>query len=179
MKILDKKVIQNTKYLNFVSTSFLNKENVQDVWYSAERHNQGKTVLVAAIVDGKLAVTKEFRVPVGDYEWGLPAGLVDGDEFPGETAIRELKEETNLDLISIQETSPYMFNSAGLTNEVVSIVFCHAEGSVNYSGTEGGEDIECFLMTKSEVQKLICDIDKKFSAKAYLIFKRFIEQGAW
>jgi ADP-ribose pyrophosphatase len=179
MKILNKKIIQKTKYLNFFATSFLNKENKQDVWYSAERGNQGKTVLIAAIVEGKLVVTKEFRVPVGDYEWGLPAGLVDGDELPVDAAIRELKEETNLDLVSIQETSPYMFNSAGMTNEVVSIIFCHAEGSVNYSGTESEEDIECFLMDKFEIQKLICDKDKKLSAKAYLIFKKFLDHGEW
>jgi len=179
MKIIKKETIYKTNYLNFVGTTFLNKNNKESVWYSAERQNGGKTVLVAAIIDGKLAITKEFRVAIGDHEWSLPAGLVDNDEMPEETAKRELKEETNLDLVSVQEITPYMFNSAGMTNELVSIVFCKAKGTINNSGNESSEDIQCFLMDSLQIKELMKDPSKKFSAKAYLIFKRYLENGDW
>ena len=165
--------------MNFVGTSFLNKENQEDIWYSAERYNSGKTVLVAAILNGKLVVTKEFRVPIGDYEWGLPAGLVDGRENPEEAAKRELKEETNLEMTEIQEITPYLCNTAGMTNEVVSIVFCRAKGEINNSGTESTEDIESFLMDVQQLRKLMAKTEIKISAKAYLIFDRFIRSGSW
>ncbi|NJO92315.1 MAG: NUDIX hydrolase [Chloroflexia bacterium] len=179
MKITEKKIIHKTPYLNFVGTSFLNKENKEDVWYSAERYNGGKTVVVAAISDAKLIVTKEFRVPIGGYEWGIPAGLVDGDELPEDTAKRELKEETNLELISVQEVTPYLYNSAGMTNEVASIVFCTADGKIGTSGTEATEDIECFLMDKMQLKELMQQSGAMISAKAYLIFDRFIRNGSW
>ena len=179
MKIVKKDILFATRYLNFVGFTFLNNNNKEEIWYSAERHNQGKTVLIAARVENKLVVTKEFRVPIGDYEWGLPAGLVDGDELPAETAKRELKEETNLDLESISEITPYLTNTAGMTNEVVSIVYCTAKGSVNALGNEQTEDIQCFLLDKEQLSILLQDKNKKFSAKAYLIFRQFLEKGSW
>jgi len=179
VKIIRKKVIHKTPYLNFVGTSFFNKENEEDIWYSAERYNGGKTVLVAATLDGKLVITKEFRVPIGDYEWSLPAGLVDGNEKPEETAKRELKEETNLEILSIHEITPYLYNTAGMTNEVVSIVFCKARGEINNHGTESTEDIESFLMDNQQVRELMAKSGLKISAKAYLIFDRFIRNGSW
>ena len=179
MKIKRKKIISKSKYLNFVATTFENKSNVEDVWYSVERNNNGKTVLIAAIVDNKLAVTKEFRVAIGGYEWALPAGLIEEGDTIEETAVRELKEETNLELESIVKRTRFMTNSAGLTNEVVSIVFAYAKGQVGRDGNEKTEDIETFLMDKIEVQNLMKDEKKMFSAKAWLIFDKFVREGSW
>ena len=178
MKIIGKKIISSSKYLNFVASTFVDKNNIEDVWYSVERGNGGKTVLIAATVDNKLVVTKEFRVAIGNYEWALPAGLVEEGDTIEETAKRELKEETNLELESIIEKTPYMTNSAGLTNEVVSIVFVKAKGKISQEGTEQHEDIETFLMDKQEVQSLMKNEKKIFSAKAWLIFDKFV-QGGW
>lgn len=177
MKILKKEIISTSKYLNFVATKFINKNNEESIWYSAERNNGGKTVIIAAILDNKLVVTKEFRVPIGTYEWALPAGLVDENENIESTAKRELKEETNLDLIKIKQITPFMTNSAGLTNEVVSIVFCYAKGETSQLGNEQSEEIQTFLMDKEELKKLMNDKSKIFSAKAWLIFDKFINQG--
>ena len=50
--------------------------------------------------------TKEFR-PYMDY-WALPGGFIRGKESAEEAVIRELKEETNLNLkISKNKTSIY------------------------------------------------------------------------
>ena len=179
MKILKKEILHKTKYLNLLEINYLNKNNKESTWYSAERPDGGKVVVIAATMDNKLVVTKEFRVPIGNYEWGLPAGLVDNDELPEQTAKRELKEETNLDLVSIKEVTPYLFNSAGMTNEVVSIIYCTANGTINNSGNEMSEDIQCFLMDAPQLKTLMHDSNNKISVKAYLIFKRFIDGGAF
>ncbi len=177
MKIVGKKIVSNSKYLNFVATTFVNKNNVEGVWYSVERNNDGKTVLIAATVGDKLVVTKEFRVAIGGYEWALPTGLVEDGDSIEKTAKKELKEETNLELLEIVEKTPFMTNSAGLTNEVVSIVFARAKGQVGQQGNEQTEEIETFLMDKQEVEHLMNDQTKIFSAKAWLIFEKFVHMG--
>jgi ADP-ribose pyrophosphatase len=179
MKILGKEILCSSKYLNFVSIKFLNKENVIDEWFSAERPNGGKTVVICAIFNNKLVVTKEFRVPIMDYEWALPAGLVDGEELPIETAKRELKEETNLDLISVSYYTPYLYNTAGMTNEVVSMVYCRANGTISQSGNEKTENIQCYLLGIEEVKELMANTEIKISAKAYLVYERFVKGDFW
>jgi len=179
MEIISKEIINSSKYLNFIRTLFKNQRNETDYWFSVERPNSGKTVIVAALHHNKLVVTREFRVAIGDYEWGIPAGLVDDNESPEQTAIRELKEETDLIVDQIIGCTPYLYNSAGLTNEVVSIVYCRASGIQGQSGNEKDEEIQCYLMDKAEVLKLIQDPSKKFSAKAYLIFERFVKGDLW
>jgi ADP-ribose pyrophosphatase len=179
MKILGKEVLCSSKYMNFVGIKFINRNNQEDIWYAAERTNGGKTVVIAALLENKLVVTREFRVPIQDYEWALPAGLVDGDEMPVDTAKRELKEETNLDLTSVTNYTPYLYNTAGMTNEVVSMVYCHASGTINNSGNEKTEDIQCFLLDRTQLNELIQDNSKKISVKAYMVFERFIKGDIW
>src|SRR5437773_2697748 len=42
----------------------------------------------------RLVVLKEFRVPLGDYEYTCPAGLIESGETLESTVRRELQEET-------------------------------------------------------------------------------------
>ena len=50
----------------------------------------------------KLVIIKQFRVPINDYIYEVPAGLVDkGDKDILESVKRELKEETGLDLLDV------------------------------------------------------------------------------
>jgi ADP-ribose pyrophosphatase len=65
----------------------------------------------------RLVVTKEFRVPIWDFEYGFPAGLIDDGENMEQTVARELKEETGLELAKIKHVSAPVFSSAGLTDE--------------------------------------------------------------
>jgi 8-oxo-dGTP pyrophosphatase MutT (NUDIX family) len=47
--------------------------------------------------DGVEVVLAARRTRRGDLAWGLPKGLVEPDEAPEETAVREVREETGLD----------------------------------------------------------------------------------
>ena len=179
MRILGKEVLYKSRYLNLVGIRFIDKSGQEGTWYSAERSNGGKTVVIAALLDNKLVVTREYRVPIQDYEWALPAGLVDGEELPEETAERELKEETNLDLISISGKTPFLYNTAGMTNEMVSIVYGHARGTIGQTGNEQTEEIQSFLMDEKQLLEIVNDGNNKISAKAYLIFGRFIKGDLW
>ena len=69
--------------------------------------------------ENKLVITREYRVPLDDYEVGFPAGLVDAGESVEQAVRRELKEETGLNLSRVICTSPPLYPSAGMTDESV------------------------------------------------------------
>jgi len=130
-------------------------------------------------MDSKLVVIKEFRIPLKDYEYGLPAGLIEPDQTIKQTAIMELKQETGLDVHNfITEPSPIVYNSAGWTDEGCSIVYVEAIGTLSKEYQEDSEDIDPFLMSKEEIKKLMDDARAKkvkIGAKAWLVFENFIK----
>ena len=103
--------------------------------------------------DPKLLLTYEFRYPAGQYLLSVPAGLIDKkDEKETDpilaTAIRELKEETNIDITEadkLEIVNPLLFSTPGMTDEsnaLVSIVI--ADESKLHLSQDGAEGTECF-----------------------------------
>ena len=89
-------------------------------------HHPGAVAVVALDDDENVVLLRQYRHPVGQHLWELPAGLRDADgEPPVETAKRELAEEVQLAadrwslLLSVN-------NSPGFSDELVHIFL--AEG---------------------------------------------------
>lgn len=123
-------------------------------------------VVVATLMkDGEkhLVMTSEFRVPLGIRELGFVAGLIDTADYNGGAthreaaivaAIREMREETGLDL-KVTDVSPAnLYSSAGLTNESVTFVFGEASGEISDANLEAGEDIQTVLISQSEASNI-------------------------
>lgn len=192
MKILGTENLVKTQYLDLKATEYEDTKGAKKFWVWCQRPNGMKAVLIAAVVDKgwltlptgagykrdlRLVVIKEFRVPLQDYEWGFPAGLVNKDEDIVEAAKRELTEETGLKVKNVLLKSPYAYNTAGLTDESIAMVYVECEGEISKEGHEASEEIETFLMTPEEVRQLLNDPNKKFGAKAYIIMNYFARQG--
>jgi ADP-ribose pyrophosphatase len=84
-------------------------------------HHPGAVAVVALDDDENVVLLRQYRHPVGQHLWELPAGLRDSDgEPPLETAKRELAEETLLAagrwslLVSVN-------NSPGFSDELVQV----------------------------------------------------------
>lgn len=103
----------------------------------------------------RLVVIEEFRVPIDGWEFGLPAGLLDGDEAIAECARRELREETGLELERVLETSGLTYSSPGLTDEsqAFAVVTCYGAPSLR-PGIEG-EQIKVHLLGQSGCRELL------------------------
>lgn len=101
-----------------------------------------------------MVLIRQFRFPVGDYVYELPAGLVDVGETLEEAAQRELKEETGLDMWVCDVTAPY-FSSVGMTDETCAIVHGVYFGVPSLKGQERAEDIEIVFANTDECRRIL------------------------
>jgi len=137
-------------------------------------------VVIVATIDiageKKLVLTREFRVPIWDYEYGFPAGLIDDGEAIEDTVRRELKEETGLELVKINHISMPVYSSAGLTDESCHMVLVEAKGQPSNEWLDGTEDIEVLLLDVKGIRELL-DSDKRIAAKAWGLLYHYAQTG--
>ena len=124
----------------------------------------------------RLVLTKEFRVPIWDGEYGFPAGLIDENETIESTVKRELKEETGLDVVKIHHVSMPVYSSAGLSDESCCMVLAEAAGTPSTLLNEEHEDIEVVLMDIGDIRQLL-NSEKKVAAKAWGLLYHFAMTG--
>ena len=166
-EIISTKKVTDFKWMNLFKVAYKNSKGKFCEWIFASRKEDPykasgpDAVVIVATVDTpegrKLVMTKEYRVPLDDYEIGFPAGLIDPGMTVAETVEKELKEETGLDLVKITDYSNQVVSSAGLSDESVIIVFVEAKGEISTEYQEDTEDIETFLYDVEDIRKLLAD----------------------
>ena len=190
-KIKDVEVLARTKFLSLYNAKYENKNGREKNWTIASRKGtevlnetllQGKEDKVDAVVivafhksEKQLVLVKQFRVPINDYIYELPAGLVDQGEDALNSLKRELKEETGLDLAEIIPGigRDKVYLSPGMTDESVNLVYCTCEGDISKDGLEEDEDLEPLLISKEEA-KAILESDSKIDIKCLMVLQLFI-----
>ncbi len=80
----------------------------------------GAVGIIAITNDEKLVMVKQFRKPVEKFTLEIPAGKLEVNEEPRETAIRELKEETGYTANKF-EYAFELYSSPGITNEKIQL----------------------------------------------------------
>ena len=102
--------IRKSKYLSMYEMKYESKDKSEKTWMLATRKSEEElndmyfgdgndrddaVVMVPYhIEEDKLVIIREYRVPLDDYVYSLPAGLIDPGEDIEVCAKRELKEET-------------------------------------------------------------------------------------
>ncbi len=102
----------------------------------------------------KVLLNREFRLATGNFVYNFPAGLIDPGETPEESAKRELKEETGLDLVEIRDRIGESYSAVGFSNEKNVCVVGVASGSFAQSSSTV-EEIEAGWYDKKQVAKLL------------------------
>jgi len=184
--------LSQTKFLNFYHVIYENKLGQEKIWFIASRKSEEiikkqyfegqedkvDAVLLAAIHEEtqKLVMVRQYRIPLNDYIYELPAGLVDGEEDYRASVARELKEETGLELIAINEKRSRMkaYLSPGMTDESVAMVYCTCRGELSKEYLEADEDIEPLLVSKEEA-KVLLDSNARMDVKAFIILQQFAD----
>lgn len=187
MKIQKVDKITDFRHLNLFEITYTDTQDHERTWQLASRMKEPKCVTqnfsqpdAVVIVPfhlekNKLVIIKEFRVPLGDYQYGFPAGLVDKGETIEQTAIRELYEETGLTVTRVLRSSLPAFSTSGMTDESVSMVYVECKGEPTCINNESSEDITTLMITPKEADKICHDPQIKIDIKTSLVLSFFAE----
>ncbi|MGM0393193.1 MAG: NUDIX hydrolase [Thermodesulfobacteriota bacterium] len=189
MQIHDIRKLTDMRHLNLFAVQYQDKTGTDKTWTYASRSGPADVretvpdrpdavvVVPYHVKARKLVIIREFRVVLGGYQYGFPAGLLD----PGETVVqagkRELFEETGLGLTRVVTQSPAVYSSSGMTDESVSLVYAECEGAPSSAHTEDSEDIQTLLVSRREAGRLLERPDIRFDVKTWIVLRQFADHG--
>jgi ADP-ribose pyrophosphatase len=189
MKITKVEKLTTEKWLNLFAATYRHNDH-QGRWVFASRRENpdpqkqhcDAVLMVAVLRDPgqppRLVLIKEFRVPVGDYVYGLPAGLLEKDEEIEATVRREMKEETGFEVTAVKRITPPLYSSSGMTDETAAMAFIDVRSTPeSKQALEGSEDIEVLLLDFDQVSALWDDQTKRFDAKAWTVLYVYQQLG--
>lgn len=130
----------------------------------------------------KIVMIRQYRYPLGDYLYELPAGLIDAGETPDIAAMREMKEETGLDFeVYAGGDAAYrrpFFMGAGFTDESCNAVFGYASGTIGRDDMEDTESIQVLIVDKAEARRILREEKVSIRAAYLLINFLYAEKNA-
>jgi len=189
MEICQIEKITDCKHLNLFSIQYKDRADNMKNWVFASRShlpnpfNRDADTPDAVVVvpfhrlEEKLVIIKEFRVALGDYQYGFPAGLVDRGESIAQAGKRELLEETGLDVTRVLKFSPPIYSSSGMTDENISLLFVECDGKSSNEFNEMSEEIEVIMLSREAAGQLISKPDLKFDVKSWMVLRMFADYG--
>jgi len=191
MQISDVHKLTDMRHLNLFSVYYQDKTGKDKIWTYASRSRldnpRDKTdrlpdavvVVPFHTAEKKLVIIKEFKVVLGGYQYGFPAGLLDPGEDAQQAGKRELFEETGLDLIRVVDQSPAVYSSPGMTDESVSMLYAQCEGSPTSAHTGDSEDIQVKMLSRDEAGVLLSEPDALFDVKTWIVLHTFASHGVF
>ena len=191
MKVLDYSTIAKDDHIGLYRLRYINRAGKTDAWTVASREANGPKCCTGRLRSAdavvvvpyhrerkQLAIIREFRVALGGYQYGFPAGLVDPDETIQEAASRELAEETGLRVVGFLASSPVLFTSSGITDESVVMVYLDCTGTPSDAGNSPSEQIETHFVSPTEAKGLCQEESALMDVKTWLVLASFSLTGA-
>ncbi|KAJ5562587.1 NUDIX hydrolase [Penicillium sp. DV-2018c] len=162
------------RWAKLVKTTYTDPLGVERTWESAERTTRppGMDIDAVGIVaifnkdtGPEILLQKQYRPPLDADVIEIPAGLIDANETPEQSAVRELREETGYVGVA-KETSPVMFNDPGVCNTNLHMVHVEVDMSLPENQKpvpelEENEFIECFTVPLSNLFEEVKKLEKQ------------------
>ena len=117
------------------------------------KHSGG--VVILAVKEDKILLVKQFRYPLKEVLFELPAGKLEAGEDPFEAAKRELEEETGYCASKWTELG-YVYTSPGYSDEKLYL-YKAEDLEFTHCHPDEGEIIQAFEYKYDEVLKMIND----------------------
>lgn len=173
MKVTDVRRITDLPHVNIYRARFEHAGREGQWLYVRREGARDQTlpdaVAVVPILNGRLVLIRQFRVPLQDYVLEFPAGLIEPGSTVEATAARELEEETGLKIERVLHVSPIIYNTPGLSDESCCCVFAEVSGALSTRGNEASEDIELLALDDAEIAELLSRGDDRIDAKCWTI----------
>lgn len=188
MHILNVERITNEKWLNLFAATFEHKGHTGR-WVFASRktdpHGQrgGDAVVIVPILrmpdePPRLVLAKEFRVPIGDYVFNFPAGLMEPGESIENAVRRELREETGMEVVAFKRVSPPLYSSSGMTDESAVMAFVDVRITPESElKLEASEDIEVVLLDFAGVCRLCDNATARVDVRTWTMMALYQQMG--
>lgn len=190
-KYKDIQPLFQNKYLNFYHMDATTDSGKTFDYYFASRNPKDsiKAVTGSTKAEGvviypvwkeepdKIVLIRQYRYPVGDVIYELPAGLIDAGEDASQAAVREMREETGFSLEVYKGGAEYyrrpFYMGAGYTDEACQVVFGYASGVWNRQKLEETETIKVLLADKQEVSRILTE--EKVSLRMAYLMMNFLQ----
>jgi len=151
------KTVWECRWWRVEERAFRGPDGKERRWYTARRPNPNTVHMLGVTPDGLVPLLRQWRIPVQDWVWELPAGLCDVEEEEiADTARRELEEETGYRAGEVQ----HLFTgtvSPGLSDELYNAFLCLDLEKVDEGGGTGSERIEVHLVPLKELGTKLLD----------------------
>jgi 8-oxo-dGTP pyrophosphatase MutT (NUDIX family) len=151
--------LKQGKWVTLKEKYFKDKTGRNKSWEYLER-NDGTQAAVIIPIDrrkNRVLLIKQYRYPFEQFVIEFPAGLVDKEEEPDETAYRELLEETGFKAKGILSKSPLLCSSSGLSNETLYVFNMEIDSEEKKSGHTGtGQNLD----STEIIEILLIDLDE-------------------
>ncbi|MEO0802714.1 MAG: NUDIX hydrolase [Cyanobacteria bacterium J06642_2] len=110
----------------------------------------GGVVVVPVTADGKFICIWQYRFAIGRYIYEFPAGTVEPDELPAQTARRELAEETGYSAHQWNDLGQF-FLAPGYSDEIMYVFLARDLEKLDRPPA-GDEDEDIQVLSKSEAE---------------------------
>lgn len=117
------------------------------------RHGPAVAV-VAVLPDGRFVFVRQFRKPLDRAIIEVVAGNVEPDEDLEKAAIRELREETGYEAVSIRRIGA-VYPSPGYVDERIELFYARLTGEPVARALDDDEHVEVQIYARDEVLALI------------------------
>jgi len=139
---------------------FVSRDGETDIKLNSGAERASGMAVYGVTPDGeRLVMIRQYRYPLGRFLYELPAGLIEPGETDEQAAVRELKEETGLDLAVYQGGSPACRRAfciaQGFSDEMDSMIYGTVSGEPDGTGLEDSEDIKVCMVDRSGAKRIL------------------------
>ena len=135
-------------------------KNIEELEISRQQQSPDGVIIYSLYGEkrDKVVLIRQYRYPINNYIYEFPAGLVEPGEDYHKAAVREMKEETGLNLHPIKVDTIYekpYYTTIGMTDECCGTVYGYCDGEISADLMEDSEEIEVVRADREEVKRIL------------------------
>ena len=161
-----------SRFLSYYELEAIHRDGSVSPYYMASRNPEIETLKAVThtnapdgvVIYGvygpqrdRVVLIRQYRYPVGGYVYEFPAGLVEAGEDAAAAALREIYEETGLEL-TLKESGSWsrpFITTVRMTDESCATVFGYCSGQPTSRHQELSEEIQVVLADRTEAARIL------------------------